>query len=340
MELNKKITEQVDIQKKKSVTQPTVSVVIPTYNRAKYVTETIDSVLSQSYTDYEIIVVNDGSTDNTREALAPYMDRIRYIHQKNSGVSAARNRGIKAARGKWIAFLDSDDIWVPEKLEKQIRVADCTDVIYFHRAKWFVDNENDTVLLAKCTGVCWPATDSKGMVLDPILSVARAEPYMTPALLCHRSCFDRVGFFEEMLTAGEDEDWLSRASVRCKFHYLSETLVNVRYHQDQTGLDREASVRSLIIVFERMFKRVRAVHPAAGRVVRKRLANKLSHLANILSEHGKRLDAAKYAWKSYWIEPQRVQRLVKICLILAGWKHQQEHIVSEEKQTVGIPLGR
>lgn len=109
-------------QKRKKISnKPTVSVVIPTYNRAKYVTETIDSVLSQSYTDYEIIVVDDGSTDNTREALAPYMDRIRYIHQQNSGVSAARNRGIKAARGKWIAFLDSDDIWLPEKLAVQIK---------------------------------------------------------------------------------------------------------------------------------------------------------------------------------------------------------------------------
>jgi len=100
---------------------PDISVIIPTYNRDEFVTKAVDSVLSQSYTSYELIVVDDGSTDNTREVLKPYMDRISYIYQENAGVSAARNAGIMAASGRWIAFLDSDDTWMPDKLARQIQ---------------------------------------------------------------------------------------------------------------------------------------------------------------------------------------------------------------------------
>ena len=99
---------------------PKVSVIIPTYNRSKYVTKAIDSVLAQTYRDFEIIVVDDGSTDNTKEVLKPYTDRIKYLYQENTGVSAARNAGIRAAGGQWIAFLDSDDEWLPEKLSIQM----------------------------------------------------------------------------------------------------------------------------------------------------------------------------------------------------------------------------
>jgi len=100
---------------------PKVSVVIPTYNRADKVRKTVESVLAQSFTDLEIIVVDDGSSDETRETLEhAFGDRIRYYFQSNRGVSTARNKGIEEARGEWIAFLDSDDLWVKEKLEYQL----------------------------------------------------------------------------------------------------------------------------------------------------------------------------------------------------------------------------
>ena len=100
--------------------RPTVSVVIPTYNYGRYICETIDSALAQTYKPLEVIVVDDGSTDDTRERLAAYSDRIRYILQKNSGPAAARNTGIVAAQGEFVALLDSDDLWLPEKVERQV----------------------------------------------------------------------------------------------------------------------------------------------------------------------------------------------------------------------------
>ena len=99
---------------------PTVSVVIPTYNRALMVKEAIQSVLDQTYSDFEIIVVDDGSTDDTREVVTAFADKVRYVFQENSGRSNARNRAIHMARGRYIAFLDSDDLYMPHKLDMQV----------------------------------------------------------------------------------------------------------------------------------------------------------------------------------------------------------------------------
>src|SRR5208337_4579078 len=106
----------------RSVDQASVSVVIPTYNRGELLIETIESILAQTAKPGEVIVVDDGSTDDTQERLARYADRVRYVRQPNQGVAAARNHGVREARGKWIAFIDSDDVWHPRKLECQLRV--------------------------------------------------------------------------------------------------------------------------------------------------------------------------------------------------------------------------
>src|ERR1035438_9429294 len=103
------------------MTEPLVSAIIPTYNYARYMADCVGSVLGQSYPNIELIVVDDGGTDDTRQRLGPYIDRIRYIYQDNQGVGAARNTGIAAARGEYIALLDADDIWHPRKIELQMK---------------------------------------------------------------------------------------------------------------------------------------------------------------------------------------------------------------------------
>ena len=100
--------------------KPLVSVIIPAYNSADFIDEALKSVFDQTYKDLEIIVVDDGSTDDTRAVLEKYGDRVNYHYQDNNGPASARNRGIKLARGKYIAFLDADDLWLPTKLEKQV----------------------------------------------------------------------------------------------------------------------------------------------------------------------------------------------------------------------------
>ncbi len=103
------------------MSDPLISAVIPTYNYGHFVTAAVRNVLAQTYRNLEVIVVDDGSKDNTRERLAPYLDRIRYVYQENQGPSAARNTGIRSATGEWVALLDSDDLWHPRKLELQVK---------------------------------------------------------------------------------------------------------------------------------------------------------------------------------------------------------------------------
>lgn len=124
-----------------------VSVIMPSYNTAKYISETIESVLTQTYTNWELIIVDDCSTDNTDEVVKPFLsdDRIKYIkNEKNSGAAVSRNRALREAKGKWIAFLDSDDLWVTEKLEKQIEFMEKNDYHFSYTNYIEIDEESKT----------------------------------------------------------------------------------------------------------------------------------------------------------------------------------------------------
>jgi glycosyltransferase involved in cell wall biosynthesis len=183
-----------------------ISVVIPTYNYGRLVPEAVASVLGQTYPPAEVIVVDDGSTDDTPERLAPFLDRIRYIRQVNQGPSAARNTGIRAARGDWLAFLDSDDLWHPRKLEIQVR---------------YLTEHPDVALLSTATtedlAAGWAAVDPEGslpataVTLEGLLFASRFTP---STALVRRDCFERVGLFDPALGAAEDtEMWLRIASA-------------------------------------------------------------------------------------------------------------------------------
>jgi glycosyltransferase involved in cell wall biosynthesis len=122
-----------------------VSVIIPLYNGEKYINQAIESVLEQTYTNYEIIVVDDGSTDNSKQILSPYFDKIKYIYQKNQGVAAARNKGLEIATGDYIAFLDQDDYWLENKLERQINCFQSLPQISIIHSGWYRVNENNQI---------------------------------------------------------------------------------------------------------------------------------------------------------------------------------------------------
>ena len=228
----------------KSSINPSVSVIIPTYNRGWILREAIDSVLAQDYSDFELIVVDDGSTDNTRDILDAYGRKIIVLHQPNRGVSAARNRGIAASRAQLVAFLDSDDLWLPQKLTRQ--------------AEFFQSNPEALICQTEET---WVRNGVRvnpkkrhqkpsGMIFEPSLALCLVSP---SAVMIRRSLFDTVGLFDESLPACEDYDLWLRISCRHPVFLLDDPLIIKRGgHDDQLsradGLDkyRIQSLKQLI----------------------------------------------------------------------------------------------
>ena len=214
--------------------KPQVSVIIPTYNRGWILKEAIDSVLAQDYKDLELIVVDDGSTDNTFEILASYGNDIKVLFQENKGVSAARNRGITEASGQLIAFLDSDDLWLPRKLSTQID--------FFNQMPDALICQTEEIWVRNGIRVNPKKRHKKpsGMIFEPSLELCLVSP---SAVMIRRSLFDRVGEFDITLPACEDYDLWLRISCRFPVHLIDTPLIIKRGgHDDQLssmkGLDK------------------------------------------------------------------------------------------------------
>jgi glycosyltransferase involved in cell wall biosynthesis len=213
---------------------PLVSVIIPTYNRGWILKEAIDSVLAQDYKDFELIVVDDGSTDNTREILDSYGRDLIVLRQANRGVSAARNRGIAEAHGRLVAFLDSDDIWLPRKLLRQVD--------FFNSIPDAVINQTEEIWIRNGVRVNPKNRHRKpsGMIFERSLGLCLVSP---SAVMIQKNLFNAVGVFDENLPACEDYDLWLRISCRYPVHLIDTPLILKRGgHADQlskaTGLDR------------------------------------------------------------------------------------------------------
>ncbi len=177
-----------------------ISIVIPTYNRASFLKEAIDSVLSQTYRNFELIVVDDNSTDDTPKLLSSYGEKIKVIKKANKGPSAARNRGIKAAKGGWIAFLDSDDVWKPGKLEKQVQfIKDNPEIKICQTEEIWIRN-------GKRVNPRKKHEMHSGWIYEQCLPLCIVSP---SSVMIHRGVFEKVGLFDETMLACEDYDlWL------------------------------------------------------------------------------------------------------------------------------------
>ncbi len=204
-----------------------VSVVIPTYNYAHFVTGAVESALAQTYTDREVIVVDDGSTDDTRDRLAPFDGRIRYIHQENRGLSAARNTGIQAARGALVAFLDSDDLWHPEKLAVQARYLE------EHPEVALLASDHLDMHTSEIGEVDWPRFDgSRAIGAHPVSfeQLVIGSRFGACGVVARRWCFDEVGLFDETLRSAEDVDMWIRIASRFPVAKMEFSLWVYRHH--------------------------------------------------------------------------------------------------------------
>jgi len=264
---------------------PLASVIIPTFNRRALVAEAIASALAQEGADFELIVVDDGSTDGTEAALAPIRDQLRFLSQTNRGVSAARNTGARVARGEWLAFLDSDDIWLPDRLCAQMA---------------FVREHPETRICQ--TGEIWirngvrvnPCNHHRkpdGDVFLPSLQRCLVSP---SAVMIRRDLFEAAGGFDESLPACEDYDLWLRLAWQTPVPLIDRPLVIKRGgHADQLsrrywGMDR-FRVRSL----QRLLAEP-ALSATQREAVRAVLTEKCAILAQGAAKRGRHDEARQY----------------------------------------------
>ncbi len=200
-----------------------VSVIIPTYNGARFLREAIDSVLAQTYEDYEIIVVDDGSTDDTATILHRYGDRIIPVHQSNQKLSAARNNGVAASKGKYIAFLDSDDQFLPDKLQLQARILDENPEVGLVASGFEQIDEAGQAISTIHPWLYFPSVS-----LESILFYGLAPP---SAVMMRRDWFERVGGFDPAFFYTEDMDfWYRLALSECPMAWSPSVLLRYRIH--------------------------------------------------------------------------------------------------------------
>ena len=214
--------------------KPIVSVVIPTYNRGWTIREAVDSVLAQDFKDYELIVVDDGSTDDSRDILKSYGAAVSVLRQSNKGVSAARNTGVAASAGELIAFLDSDDLWLPQKLSHQVD--------FFNRNPDAVINQTQELWIRNGVRVHPKKRHHKfgGMIFERSLDLCLVSP---SAVMIRKNIFEIIGGFDESLPACEDYDLWLRVSCKYPVHLIATPLIIKRGgHNDQlsktSGLDK------------------------------------------------------------------------------------------------------
>lgn len=229
---------------------PKVSVVIPAYNSEKYIAQTIDSVLEQTFRDYEIIVVDDGSTDKTAAIVKGYEDKVKYFFQENWGTSVARNTGVKNAKGKYIAFLDNDDLWFPDKLSLQINIMEAnSDVgMIFTDGQWFDDvkivrlSSRPTQDFGEPDSWKYKIAKTKlddGMILKGNFhrDFLRGNFVLNSSVLVRRKILDNVGLLDDELLINGDYDLWLRIAEQCPVIYLNKITTQWRVRQDSLSGD-------------------------------------------------------------------------------------------------------
>ena len=270
-----------------------VSVVIPAYNCARYVAEAVESVLNQSCRPLEIIVVDDGSKDNTTEILKTFEDRIVYIYQENAGEPAARNTGIRRAQGEFIAFLDADDLWLPDKLNLQMNYFDnhpevalvYSDMKFFDETGIVHESVKEWLKMSPPSGHIFPQLFTETL-------------FGSGTVIFRKACVDRVGFFDELFLVGSDYEMWLRMARHFQFGYVDRPLLMYRHHPAMAtrGLGRvlQNGIPWEALVIKKALMLYPQVEKELGRsAVRRRLARPYYYLGITSLNRSSHVEARK-----------------------------------------------
>ncbi len=280
---------------------PLVSVIIPTYNHGRYLRQTVDSVLGQSYAHRDVIVVDDGSTDATDHILRSYGEQIRWIRQERQGVSAARNRGAREGRGELLAFLDADDWWLPRKLERQVaRWLREPELGLVHCGESVID-EAGTLQQRRVEGLeGWVAEDL--LRYERIVVIAPGSTVLLP-----RAAFEAIGGFDTQLSTFADWDFCYRIAVRYRIGCVPEALVTVRSHTSSMQRNVRAIEHDMLLAYHKAF---RDGGPALRRLRRRCYGHLHMVLAGSFFTTGWRAQGFRHLLKGLWLTPQQSTRVL------------------------------
>ncbi|MDH3974418.1 MAG: glycosyltransferase [Deltaproteobacteria bacterium] len=266
-----------------------VSVIIPTYNRAHFIAECLESVLNQTCGDYEVILIDDGSTDDTEAVIKPYLDRIRYIKQENQGNAGARNSGVELAKGEILAFNDSDDLWLPDKLEKQINYLDehpqvdmvCGNGLFFGSHKL----EGKPVIPFKRA----VPLERDGVSLA---SIFMKSSLRTPTMVVRRKVFHKVGGFDPDFKVCVDLDFAFRVLMHFNVAFMNEPLFKLRKHDGHVGGDSERRTLYNIRAIEKLLRDYAEAKDLIGEEnIKRRISYRYCRLGSIYGRKGRKKDA-------------------------------------------------
>jgi glycosyltransferase involved in cell wall biosynthesis len=215
--------------------QGKVSIVVTCYNYGKYISDCLNSILKQKYQNYEVIIIDDGSTDNTNEMLRTFLEnpKIKYFKQENMGQAGAKNNGIKNSSGEFIAFLDADDMWADNMLEKELELFSDERVGVVYSTVRFINEKNEDIKLKRNSKYLIPRSGN-------ITKYLLFENFVTfSSSIVRKECLDECGYFDESLKMGIDWDLWLRVSTKYQFSYVDEPLLIYRIHSTQMSKNLE-----------------------------------------------------------------------------------------------------
>jgi len=300
--------------------EPQVSVVLPLYNGERYLNDALSSVLGQEgFDDWEVVAVDDGSTDGSAEIVSSFADdRIRLFHQENRGIAATRNVAISRSTGRFIAFLDQDDLWHPEKLRAQIPLfaADPrVGLVYCQSGR--VGGDSEEISAGPTVLASWMSGDVRRRML-----LGNLVPG-TAGVVVRRECFDEVGLFDETLNGSDDWEMWARIAARYDFRFVPRELSYTRLHSANTSLDvsrmRDQSLRVRAMLFSDPELTRGLDHREKRRLHERATARIHSYCATWLLRSGRYREAASDLLMAVRHHPAKPRHAVLLLFALLGW---------------------
>lgn len=264
---------------------PTVTVILPCYNGARWIVKTIESIQAQTYPNFELLIIDDGSIDCSRRNIESFLrdGRIRYIYQNNQGFSAALNRGLKESKGEFISFIGQDDLWIPEKLSTQIEYLNAHKESGIVFSDYYTINLEGKIIESKRTKM--PHTNLRKEIVKRLF-LNNFIGFET--VLVRRQCFDIAGNFDEQMVGFSDHDLWLRIAGQFNLSYIASFLVKKRSHEFQLSKRKESVLRDEFLLVEKALHK----YPFLSEV-KNRKCTLLYYSLAITYLHGDNLNAAK-----------------------------------------------